>query len=232
MARNKARCSTLTGSYESRMRSICTATASRCSTPNCLSCSNLSRCKFALPYMSYLYDTDFSFSESRDGQTVLMLECTDLVLQRLEVIDSRVSRILGETVSIQPRRRLDVPPPIENLLESTAIAKYGSSTRIPMAQGVDEVIFYLDRAKQWHTRRQSSQPGEATRASKWANLLRAYWLLQATKASEDYQAAATTISVAEFERQFPRLGMTVRRFFVKLEDVSASTLAAVKKQPN
>ncbi len=161
-----------------------------------------------------------------------MISLTDLVLQRLEVIDSRVSRILGETVPIQSQRRLDVPQPIENLLESTAMAKYGSSTRIPMAQGVDEVIFYLDRAKKWHSRRQSSQQGEATQASKWANLLRAYWLLQATKASEDYQTAANTISVAEFERQFPRLGMTVRRFFVNLEDVSASTCAAAKNESN
>ncbi len=232
MERNKARCLISTGSYGSRMRSICTATALRFSTQNCLWCSNLSRCKSALPYMSYVCNTDFNFSESRDGQTVLMISLTDLVLQRLDVIDSRVSRILGETVPIQPQRRLDVPRPIESLLESTVIAKYGSCSRIPMAQGADEVIFYLDRAKKWHSRRQSSQPGEATQASKWANLLRAYWLLQATKASEDYQVAANTISLAEFERQFPRLGMTVRRFFLKLEDVSASSCAAAKKQSN
>jgi hypothetical protein len=85
-----------------------------------------------------------------------------------------------------------------------------------MAQGVDEIIFYLDRATQWHVRRQSTQ---RCHAFKLANLMRAYWLLQATKASDEYQAASARITVAEFERQFPRLGMTARRFFSKLEEV-------------
>jgi hypothetical protein len=94
--------------------------------------------------------------------------------------------------------------------------RYGSLTNIPMAAGVDEIIFYLDRATKWHVRRQSTQ---RCHAFKLANLLRAYWLLQATKASDEYQAASTMITVAEFERQFPRLGMTARRFFSKLEEV-------------
>lgn len=158
-----------------------------------------------------------------------MLECTDLILQRLDLLGSQVGRLLGEPVLTDSPRRMDVPLELEDLFISIAAARYGSPNSIPMAQGVDEIIFYLDRATQWHARRQSTQ---SLHAFKYANVLRAYWLLQATKSSDDYQEAITTISVAVMERHFPRLGMTARRFFAKLEDVSAWSVLLSAKHSN
>ncbi|KAK4033070.1 hypothetical protein C8A01DRAFT_50286 [Parachaetomium inaequale] len=153
--------------------------------------------------------------ETRDGQTVLMLECTSLVLARIDLLGAQIARVLGEPLPIESPQRLDVPQPLEELLASIATARYGSLTSIPMAQGADKAIFYLDRATQWHARRQSTH---RCQPFKWANLFRAYWLLQATMASDEYQAASTTISVAQLERDFPRLGMTARRFFSNLQE--------------
>ncbi|KAH6622697.1 hypothetical protein F5144DRAFT_581216 [Chaetomium tenue] len=154
--------------------------------------------------------------ESRDGQTELMLSLTTLILDRLDVIESRMSRVLGEPppAETKPPQRLSVPRELEEFLESTMAARCGGPTNIPMCQGVDEVVFYLDRATEWHVRQQSAQPDPAFQ---WANIYRAYWLLQATKASDEYQAASSTLTVAQLEQDLPRLGMTARRFFTKLE---------------
>jgi hypothetical protein len=145
-----------------------------------------------------------------------MLECTSLVLAKMDVLGAQIAKVLGEPLPIGSPPGLDVPQPLEELLMSMATEKYGSLTSIPMAQGADEAIFYLDRATLWHARRQSTH---RCQLFKWANLFRAYWLLQATMASDEYQAASNTISVTQLERDFPRLGMTARRFFGKLEEV-------------
>lgn len=149
-----------------------------------------------------------------------MLSLTTLVLDRLELIDSRISRVLGEPPPTEPLQRLYVPRPLEEFLELITTARHGGLRNIPMCQGVDEVVFYLDRATRWHVRRQSAQPDQAF---KWANIYRAYWLLQATKASGEYQAASSTLSVAQLEQDLPRLGMTARRFFNELEEVNLTS---------
>lgn len=151
----------------------------------------------------------------------MILECTNVVIERIDQLDANVSRALGQPLLTESPARLDIPAPLENFLESTTLKKYDSLTSIPMARGLDEVIFYLDRATQWHARR---QPTQRCHAFKLANLLRAYWLLQATKASDEYQAASSRITVPSPERQSPRLGMTARRFFTKLEEVGSQIM--------
>src|SRR5437016_4584408 len=107
-----------------------------------------------------------------------MREYTDLILHQIQITESRISRILGEPAPTQPPRRLDVPSPVGDILVSIATTMYGSLANIPITQGVDEAIFYLDRATQWHIRRHSTQNRQIFRL---ANILRAYWILQATK---------------------------------------------------
>jgi hypothetical protein len=160
-------------------------------------------------------------SETRDGQTILMVECANLVLERIAQLDARISRMHGEHPPEEPLRRIDVPQPLEDILVSMTEAQYGSLAGIPMNQALEEIIFYLDRATQWHERRKSTQP---CHASQLANLIKAYWLLQTTKASDEYQAATSNVSMEQFEREFPRLGMTTRRFFSKLEEVGCRRL--------
>ena len=160
---------------------------------------------------------DPNHSESRVGQTDLMLSLTSLVLDRLDLMDSRISRVLGEPPPTELPQRLQVPQQLQEFLEFITTARYGRLGNIPMCQGVDEVVFYLDRATQWHVRRRSVQRGQAF---KWANIYRAYWLFQATKAGDEYQEASSTLSVSQLEQDLPRLGMTARRFFDKLEEVN------------
>jgi hypothetical protein len=141
-----------------------------------------------------------------------------LLLQCLEIdrLDARVSRVLREPLLTEPPRHLDIPEPLEKLFKPIPATRYGSLTSIPISQRVDEVIFYLDRATQWHVRRHSTQ---RCHAFQLANLLRASWLLQATKASDQYQEVSNRIAIAEFGWQFPLSGMTARQFFGKLEEV-------------
>lgn len=222
----RARYTTSCDSYESRTRSTYTVPALQFSAQNCLLRGIPWRCRLIFLYRPYLDGADINFSEMRDGQSksISMLECTDLVLQSLEAMDTRMAALVGETLPTQPApTNLEVPQPVEDLLLTLTTARFESHTNIPVDQGIDEVIFYLDRATQWQARKQTSQQSQA---SKWANLLTAYWLLRATKASKEYQTAVTTPSVANFEQQFPRLGMTVQRFFSKLEQVGGRSCVA------
>ena len=134
----------------------------------------------------------------------------------LDHLGASVSRALGEPLLTEPPRHLDIPKQLGNLFKSITATTYGSLTSIPVSQGVNEVIFYLDRATQWHVRRDSTQGYQAFQL---ANLLRASWLLQATKAGDEYQEVPNRITVAEFGRQFPLSAMTAPRFFGKLEEV-------------
>ncbi|KAK3901883.1 hypothetical protein C8A05DRAFT_44566 [Staphylotrichum tortipilum] len=154
--------------------------------------------------------------EMHEGQTVMMLELADLLLQRMEAMDSHISRLFRQPPALEPSRALTIPHQLATFLTSIATGRYGRATAIPMADGVQEAIFYLDQATKWHARRQQAQPP----AFRWASLLRASWVLQATKESDEYRASVARMTVEEFERQFPRLGMTTRRFFGKLEVVS------------
>ncbi|GAB1312830.1 hypothetical protein MFIFM68171_03040 [Madurella fahalii] len=154
--------------------------------------------------------------ETSDGNRVLMKEYTDLLLHRIELAESRLSNmILGQSMPTESTRRLDIPKPLHDSLVTISTTRYGSMAALPIVQGVEETIFYLDRATRWHARGESRQ---RCQAFKLANILRAYWLLQATKEGDEYQAASDNISIEEFERNLPRFGMTTRRFFSQLEE--------------
>lgn len=150
-----------------------------------------------------------------------MREYTDLILHRIELAESRIIQLLGEPAATEPPPRLDIPQPLRDLFSTIAESRYGALTNITIAEGVDEAIFYLDQATQRDTRRPSAQQ---CHAFKMANILRAYWILQTTRGGDEYRAASNTVSVEEFERRFPRLGMTTRRFFGRLEEVGLPVL--------
>ncbi len=153
----------------------------------------------------------------REGQTVLMLELADLVLHRVDILETNMFYLHRRPPPLEPSRALPIPRELAALFASIAAGRYnGRATTIPMADGIKEAIFYLDRATSWHERRGETQTPEI----RWANLFRASWVLQATKASDEYRATVERATMERFERQFPRLGMSVRRFFGKLEVVS------------
>ncbi len=149
-----------------------------------------------------------------------------MILNRIELAESRIIR---EPEPSEPEilgtRRLDVPQPLEDLLTSIAKTRYGNLAAIPIVRGVDETVYYLDRATQWHLRR---QPLEGSHALKMACIMRAYWLLQATKEADEYQAESMNTSYDELDGQLVRWGMTTRRFVSKLEEVRNGALLIPK----
>ncbi|KAK0737271.1 hypothetical protein B0T21DRAFT_438690 [Apiosordaria backusii] len=169
--------------------------------------------------------------ETSDGTRRLVVGVGELLLQRIDLFEARMSTILGQPRPTEPERVLDIPQPLEDLLVTIAVSRYGSLSRIPLTQGIDETIFYLDRATRWHVRRQAGQPTEHILASQFANMIRAYWTLQATKSCDEYVAVSSRATIDDFETTFPRLGMTVQRYLYKLGESGdqAPTLAQVQE---
>ncbi|KAL1838770.1 hypothetical protein VTJ49DRAFT_2232 [Mycothermus thermophilus] len=194
---------------------------------------------------------------SRNGHSVLVIELTSLVLdrldqrfdrldQRFDQIHAEVLRTRGETLApatttsylLGSSPRVNIPSSLAGRFESAAVERYESS--IPFCQGIDEAIFYLDRATHWDERRSQSEAEAQRQQLQWqrrpsrqqaagdddgipsiafrlSRLYHAYWLLQATKRGNEYKAAAQPI-IANFQRQYPLLGMTAKRFVEKLEE--------------
>lgn len=106
------------------------------------------------------------------------------------------------------------------MLHAITTSRYGHVSNVPIDQGINEIVFYLDRATQWHRRRQSEQSSPRCRASRLYNLFRAYWLLQATKSGEAFQLLSQRTTFDDFRREhLPRLGMTAQTFMRRLEEV-------------
>ncbi|KAK4196072.1 hypothetical protein QBC40DRAFT_287927 [Triangularia verruculosa] len=154
--------------------------------------------------------------ETSDGTRRLVVGVGELLLQRIDLLETRVSTLLGQPRTSEPERAMEIPQPLEDLLATIALSRYESLSNITLSQGIDETIFYLDRATRWHLRRQSGQATEQILASQFANMIRAYWTLQATKSGNEYVAASSRPTIENFERDFPRLGMTVQRYLHKL----------------
>ncbi|KAK0634056.1 hypothetical protein B0T14DRAFT_508302 [Immersiella caudata] len=108
-----------------------------------------------------------------------------------------------------------IPQEINQVLTVIARLQYGSISNVPVVGGVDEIIFYMDQATQWHRRRQSSP---ASDVCKMANTLRAFWLVKAIQAGDEYKRATHNTSFNEFQRQLDDYGMTLSRFLLQLEE--------------
>ena len=142
-----------------------------------------------------------------------------MILNRIDLAASRTRRKppLAEPEP-PPQQQPDIPPTVQTLLGSIAKSRYGSLDSIPIVLGVDETVFHLDRATQWHLRRDACKSSHAFRL---ASIMTAYWLLQATKAGTEYQQTTRSpvLSTDGFEEQLAQRGMTKRRFISKLEEV-------------
>ncbi|KAK4667504.1 hypothetical protein QC763_309860 [Podospora pseudopauciseta] len=154
--------------------------------------------------------------ETSDGTRRLIVGVGELLLQRFDLLEARLSVMLGQPRPAEPERVLEIPQPLEDLLVAIAISKHGSLSSMPLAQGIDETIFYLDRATCWHARRRVEQPTEQILVSQIANMIRAYWTLQATRSGNECMEVSSRATIDDLEAHFPRLGMTVQRYLHKL----------------
>jgi hypothetical protein len=112
--------------------------------------------------------------------------------------------------------QITIPQDINQVLTVMGRLQYGSLSSVPVVDSVDEVIFYMDQATQWHHRRQSSP---ASNVCKMANILRAFWLVKAIQAGEEYERATNDTCFNQFQRQLDEYGMTLPRFLSQLEEV-------------
>ncbi|KAK3389244.1 hypothetical protein B0H63DRAFT_518480 [Podospora didyma] len=155
-----------------------------------------------------------------------ILSCTEWLgrrLQRLEAslqVNTDTQALVGsETGSLVSRERVAaaivIPDSLDRILTVIAKRRHGSLTNIPLVDGLDEAVFCLDRATQWNIRRQRQ---ESDHIGKAANIMRAYWLLNITKAANEYQTAISHASFGDFGRQLSEYGMSLPLFFAQLEE--------------
>ena len=133
----------------------------------------------------------------------------------------------------QPGSRIEVVPPIRlpdeivSILTDFAEIRHGSLANVTVVDGINEIVFYLDRATQWHIRRKSQ---ESDHACKLANVMRAYWLLQTIRqAAGEYQAAINQTAFDDFRQDLDSYGMTLPRFLSQLEEVWDSWATVVER---
>ena len=111
-----------------------------------------------------------------------------------------------------------IPRPLHDILNGMTRIRHGALNSAPLADGVDEAIFYLDRATQWHQRRHAAQSSYAV---KIANIIRAHWLLEVIQQGDEYKNAVGTIYYREVRRQLDNYGMSLPQFIGQLLKVGA-----------
>ena len=143
-----------------------------------------------------------------------------MILNRIDLAESRIIgaiRPVHTAPQSPPRLRPEIPQPVQALLVFLARGRFGGLENISIVPGVDETVFHLDRATQWHIRREC----RGSHAFRLASIMTAYWILEMTKAGIEYQRIAATpvIPSDELDEQLLRWGMTTTRFVAQLADV-------------
>ena len=128
---------------------------------------------------------------------------------------------LAEETESTPQRRASTativsPIGVPDELASLLADAHGGLDSTPVADSVDEIVFYLDRATQWHIRRRSQGNNHIC---KLANVARAHWLLRAVQGGSMYTQATNQTSFHDFQQDLDVYGMTLPRFFSQLEKV-------------
>jgi len=109
-----------------------------------------------------------------------------------------------------------LPPEVDEKFSALAQQRYHDLAKLSLTQGLDSVVYCLERIG-----RKPLKPtqGETRYLSSVLNLMKACWLLQATKESDEYSTACEYQSKDAFESKMMMWGMTVDKFVQKLEDV-------------
>ena len=113
-----------------------------------------------------------------------------------------------------------VPPSVSQTLSVIAMSRYGSLATVPIIDGLNEIVFYLDHATQWHERRKAPAGIRNNHSCKLGYVMWAHWLLRAIQAGDEYQVATTQLANGDPQLRLPYYGMTLPRFFSTLEEVS------------
>jgi hypothetical protein len=114
-----------------------------------------------------------------------------------------------------------LPDEVEGAFCTLAQQRYPDLAKLSLKQGLDSVVYYLDRVT---NNLLKSTQRKSRYHSSILNLMKACWLLNATKACSEYSAACAYQSTDEFEGRMMTWGMTIDRFVQKLEEARLSGL--------
>jgi hypothetical protein len=117
-----------------------------------------------------------------------------------------------------------LPQEVEEVFCAIGQQRYPDLASLLLAQGLDSVIYYLDRVTK-NLLKSTSQ--ENRYISTVLNLMKACWLLKATKECREYSTACAYQSNDAFENRMVNWGMTIDRFVKKIEEVVSPRPVAV-----
>jgi hypothetical protein len=109
-----------------------------------------------------------------------------------------------------------IPQELEKGFSTFSQEIFPKSSAIPLHQGVDAAVFYFIRAVKTPDQLVQS---EIKYLITILNIMMAAWLLRTVKAGQDYQNATQYCSPNPVVQHMGRWGMTIERFFNKLEEV-------------
>jgi len=109
-----------------------------------------------------------------------------------------------------------IPQELENGFSTHSHEIFPKLSAIPLHQGVDATVFYFIRAVKIPDQLVQR---EVKYIITILNIMMAAWLLRKVKAGQDYQSATQYCSPNPVVQQMGRWGMTIERFFNKLEEV-------------
>jgi hypothetical protein len=148
-----------------------------------------------------------------------MQDALSQILNRIDDL-SRQLREDGEEnedSNEQPATPFIIPDELEQGFLELAQQRYSNLAELSLTQSLDSAVYYLDRVTKKPLK---STQRENRYVSTVLNLMKAYWLLNATKECREYREACLYRPTDKLENQMMTWGMTVDKFVQKLEEVS------------
>jgi hypothetical protein len=147
-----------------------------------------------------------------------MQDALSQILNRIEEL-SRQLREEEEEVDENNQQStvpFTLPDEVEEAFSALAQQRYPDLAKLSLTQGLDSVVYYLDRVTKKPLK---SIQRESRYLLSVLNLMKACWLLKATKACGEYSTACAYQSKDAFESRMMMWGMTIDKFVQKLEVV-------------
>jgi hypothetical protein len=148
-----------------------------------------------------------------------MQDVLSQILNRIDELSRQLREEEEEEVdenNQQSTMSFTLPIEVKGAFSTLAQQRYPDLAKLSLTQGLDSVVYYLDRVTKKPLK---STQRESRYLSSLLNLMKACWLLEATKACDEYSTACAYQSKDAFESRMMTWGMTIDKFVQKLEAV-------------
>lgn len=166
-----------------------------------------------------MQDTD-GHSKILEDRFLLIVDSTDVVLNAAEQLGLQAR---GDEDRKDPLNPLNVttgsviiPRELEAGFVALTQQVYPDLSIIPLDIGLDAAVLYFNRVTKTPEQLQQS---EIRYLAAIIDIMKAAWVLQTVRGTQDYQIVAKYAPLDEFEEQMDRWGMTVEGFFDKFDEV-------------